>query len=881
MCGRRDLNPYPLPDTPLKRARMPIPPRPQTNMENYKAELSLCQDERKNLRGKEERSKISLSEGKEDAKMRKKTVILSFLFIVFASVLFVYPSGYSDEAFQIRRVGNINPYADNAFRIRTSEDGIVTIRIHDSICVYRIITDHITAGETTIHWDGCGYNQEKLYEKTYTVTAEFIADSGLFYSVSFASPIEYPAQFLQYALPSSDCAYLDSPTEWFLEYRAVTDGNVRIEMYTSLRDNPVYSWTLPVSGGKIARKDLTDIAGKKKPEPGQYTVLVYEVSRPDHQYEFPLNVLDHSPERTPVTVTGGIMPDRTMSETEIWDIMMRPSVVVDIDFFSHQQIYTEPDDQSDSLGTLHGQTQCLEVLQIKKDWALVGAWNHEEAEYVEGWVPLSKLKTESPKSEYGILIDKQKQTLSVFREGKIIDTLLISTGRAERKSLYQETSAGSFLTGYHRVNFSMNGKKYDYVIQYDGGNLLHQTPYDWGQHKKDFTLGRGYLGTKASHACIRIQPEPGDGGLNAYWLFTHLPYHTRIIILDDPEERTAAVNKLKRSEKDSINPAVIHTVCTGSGNDNCVNLTFGGCLLPGGSRAFNKRSDSFASYAVKAGYEHVLASLKPIFEEDDLTCVNLCIPIQDSPESAPDGKGTSFAPDGMEKIFLNASVEMVQLTDDRIYRSGPEPAEHTAGAIAQYAVVLDRNNTVSVELKGHLFGFAGCSESEYLKNPSVIDERIGVLKEKQCERIILLSSWGEDKSTTHSIVQEAMAHRGIRAGADLVVGNHQGIIQGIDYMEGVPVVYSLGDLLNGSTGNKPKAQQGMLIRAVFDFSSGSESLSLDAIPLLPYGNTRKDRNDFTPAIHLEEEERLQIIHCVWQDTADQVLEKIRFRLTIQ
>ena len=235
----------------------------------------------------------------------------------------------------------------------------------------------------------------------------------------------------------------------------------------------------------------------------------------------------------------------------------------------------------------------------------------------------------------------------------------------------------------------------------------------------------------------------------------------------------------------------------------------------------------------------------------------------------------------MEKIFLNASVEMVQLTDDRIYRSGPEPAEHTAGAIAQYAVVLDRNNTVSVELKGHLFGFAGCSESEYLKNPSVIDERIGVLKEKQCERIILLSSWGEDKSTTHSIVQEAMAHRGIRAGADLVVGNHQGIIQGIDYMEGVPVVYSLGDLLNGSTGNKPKAQQGMLIRAVFDFSSGSESLSLDAIPLLPYGNTRKDRNDFTPAIHLEEEERLQIIHCVWQDTADQVLEKIRFRLTIQ
>ena len=29
----------------------------------------------------------------------------------------------------------------------------------------------IEAGETTVHWDGCGYNQEKLYEK-YTTQEE-------------------------------------------------------------------------------------------------------------------------------------------------------------------------------------------------------------------------------------------------------------------------------------------------------------------------------------------------------------------------------------------------------------------------------------------------------------------------------------------------------------------------------------------------------------------------------------------------------------------------------------------------------------------------------------------------------------------------------------
>ncbi len=35
VCGRRDLNPNPLQDTPLKRARMPIPPQPQSNVDNY------------------------------------------------------------------------------------------------------------------------------------------------------------------------------------------------------------------------------------------------------------------------------------------------------------------------------------------------------------------------------------------------------------------------------------------------------------------------------------------------------------------------------------------------------------------------------------------------------------------------------------------------------------------------------------------------------------------------------------------------------------------------------------------------------------------------------------------------------------------------------
>ena len=71
------------------------------------------------------------------------------------------------------------------------------------------------------------------------------------------------------------------------------------------------------------------------------------------------------------------------------------------------------------------------------------------------------------------------------------------------------------------------------MIQYDGGNMIHQIPYWWKDGLKDFSAGAEALGTKASHGCIRVQAEPsGLAGINAYWLWTHIPFGSRVIILE-------------------------------------------------------------------------------------------------------------------------------------------------------------------------------------------------------------------------------------------------------------------------------------------------------------------------------------------------------------
>ena len=96
----------------------------------------------------------------------KAKLIPALLIIVMIFFACADNSAFGDESFEIKRIGNIHPYADNAFRISTSEAGLLEIRIHDNICVYRKLIQQVPAGETTIHWDGCGYNREKLYEKT-------------------------------------------------------------------------------------------------------------------------------------------------------------------------------------------------------------------------------------------------------------------------------------------------------------------------------------------------------------------------------------------------------------------------------------------------------------------------------------------------------------------------------------------------------------------------------------------------------------------------------------------------------------------------------------------------------------------------------------------
>ena len=186
-----------------------------------------------------------------------------------------------------------------------------------------------------------------------------------------------------------------------------------------------------------------------------------------------------------------------------------------------------------------------------------------------------------------------------------------------------------------------------------------------------------------------------------------------------------------------------------------------------------------------------------------------------------------------------------------------------------------KRKPVTVSIKGRLFGMASCSEQDYLKDPDIIDESIQLLKQKQCERIIMLISWGETKSDHHTIIQEAMARRSVMAGADLVIGSHPHKLQGIEKMLDVPVIYSMGDLLDGSSRSRPKRQYGILVRAVFHFDQSASAPEITVIPIKPYGND-PDKNQFIPAKDLTHKEKQEMINMIRNDSMQFSMEQISF-----
>ena len=470
--------------------------------------------------------------------MPKETAMKKCLILFFLICLPLFARA-EEAVFSLSMPEVVTPYAPNTIAVHVPAAGMVTVTAEDAYISHRIYGGQTAAGDMEIAWDGLIANSEAPGRGMYTLRAEY---NGQALETPFR--VGKSAAALQYCIPSDDVIYTGRDG-YMVHYLATAECLLHIQLAEADAPEQILkTWSREMTDSLPHYFAWNGLLNGSSVPPGQYTLTFSVKNSPQTPFVVPVRVTDGIPEQLPVAVTDPalFLPE---DEDSVWDCLMQPITVVNIGLLQHQNILAAPQEGSAIIGTLHGMSHGVMVQEVLDNgYARIGTWRQEDGDYVEGYVPARKLLTVKPNPHFGLVVDKNSQTMTVWQDGERLGTIQVSTGLMAPGKIFRETLAGAFLTTDRMISFKDEGYQYNYAIRIDGGNLIHSLGCKLDGVKFNYTNQLKIIGSKASHGCVRTDPRPGEGGLNIYWLWTHLPYNTKVLVLDDPEDRAARMAAL-------------------------------------------------------------------------------------------------------------------------------------------------------------------------------------------------------------------------------------------------------------------------------------------------------------------------------------------------
>lgn len=172
-------------------------------------------------------------------------------------------------------------------------------------------------------------------------------------------------------------------------------------------------------------------------------------------------------------------------------------------------------------------------------------------------------------------------------------------------------------------------------------------------------------------------------------------------------------------------------------------------------------------------------------------------------------------PERME-ILKQMSVDIVSLANNHVYDYGYDAFQDTlslldAAGIRRVGAGMNRSEAEQVQyfdIRDIRIGVVAASRAEkYVITPNATDELPGVfwmyddtrLKEviadadSQCDFLVAYLHWGTEDSEYFEQYQQRIAQDLVDLGVDAIIGGHPHVLQGMEYVGDVPVLYSMGD----------------------------------------------------------------------------------------
>lgn len=340
--------------------------------------------------------------------------------------------------------------------------------------------------------------------------------------------------------------------------------------------------------------------------------------------------------------------------------------------------------------------------------------------------------------------------------------------------------------------------------------------------------------------CNHVGETGGTSAKESSQTQTEITSETNSETISEIESETATsegeTDEIIATESEMEEPVVETITITATGD----------CAL--GALQYHGYSNSFHQYYDKYGENYFFEKFYDVFSQDDITIVNLECVLTDETDRV-DKKFNIKGHPHYAGILSSSSVEVCSLGNNHTEDYGPASFEDTKQALDSAEVGYAYEDVVAYyETES---GLKVAMLSAYLLSDKAVKEPIlmaALEKARQEADLVIVSChWGTENTHKLTSYQKNAAHKIIDAGADLVIGHHPHVLQGVEYYNGKMICYSLGNFSFGANRN-PADKDTAVFQQTFTFVDGELTDTLEA-RIIPTRLSGKDNtNNYQPVI---------------------------------
>jgi poly-gamma-glutamate capsule biosynthesis protein CapA/YwtB (metallophosphatase superfamily) len=315
----------------------------------------------------------------------------------------------------------------------------------------------------------------------------------------------------------------------------------------------------------------------------------------------------------------------------------------------------------------------------------------------------------------------------------------------------------------------------------------------------------------------------------------------QVISRDIPKTTENNTSNLSNAKKEAIAAPIIKDI-----NTEVLMSAVGDCTI-GTDSKFNYET-SLPAMVVNQDkdFSYLFKNVSSIFSTDDVTIANLETTFTDSTDK--ENKQFTFkASSDYAKSLPLGSIEGVNISNNHIYDYKLKGFEDTKLALENVNVnYFGEGSKWVTTINDQSFGFLGYRgwslDKVFL---SKIKEDIAELK-KTNSVVIINFHWGSENQYYPIAAQKELAYYAIDNGADIILGHHPHVIQGIERYKNRIIAYSLGNFCFGGNSN-PKDKDTFIFQSNFKFTNNSlTSIGIRVIPCSI--SSVSYRNDYCPTV---------------------------------